>query len=998
MYLILILLVLPFFTTSLPVKNAKEESTCGYSACHATKPGYINVHIIPHSHDDVGWLKTVDQYYYGSKQATQRAGVQYIIDTMLNELRNDPDRRFIYVETAFLWKWWLDHNEAKRQLMIDFINSGQLEIIGGAWSMNDEAATHYQSTIDQFTWGLRKLNDTFGVCGRPHVGWQIDPFGHSREMASIFAQLGYDGVFFARSDYQDRQRRYKTKNTEMIWQGSANLGTSSRLFAATFNNSYYPPSGFCFDINCDDLPIIDDLKSPDYNVKTRISDFVAYIEEQASHKKTDHILVTMGGDFHYQEAAAWFVNLDKLIKYVNDLQADGGRLNALYSTPSCYLKAVNEANITWELKEDDFFPYASDSHEYWTGYFTSRATSKYFERRGNNFLQVCKQLYTLADVEDTFSEDLDNLRETMGVLQHHDAITGTAKQNVADDYNRMLYDGFQGCGNIVDRALKKISSGGNSTLSFSSCLLSNISQCEISETSENFVVTVYNPLSQVSSYYVRLPVQNGTYSVEDADGNQQLIQLVPVPDSVYDIPGRESNATYEIVFQAEDIPALGYRSYYVSSTSQSRQQLSILAENSTSIGNDHLQVHLNDTQGTVKSIVINGTEIALNQSFYFYKGWIGNNAESYNRSSGAYLFRPNGSDALTVSETATVKIYKGDLVEEIHQTFNDWVSQVIRVHKDEKHIEFEWLVGPIPTEDGIGKEIISRFNTDLFNDETFYTDSNGREMLQRRVNYRPTWNYSVEEPVSGNYYPITSKIVIRDDSKGLEMAILNDRAQGGSSLQNGEIEIMVHRRLLSDDGMGVGEALVEPAFGKGIVARGKHWLLAGSITGNGGQSLAAQERKLAQKKLLSPWVLLGDASNTLFADWANSHVSQFSGLSQELPENIQILTLEPWKEGSLLLRLEHILEKGEDTELSQPATVNLEALFTPFDVSSIRETTLGANQWLEDNTRLIWTDETGTASSTRQPTDDIPNVVLEPMQIRTFIIEINRQSARNSQF
>ena len=54
----------------------------------------LYIHLVPHSHDDVGWLKTVDGYFEGARTDIQDANVEMTIDTAIMELLKDPTRTY----------------------------------------------------------------------------------------------------------------------------------------------------------------------------------------------------------------------------------------------------------------------------------------------------------------------------------------------------------------------------------------------------------------------------------------------------------------------------------------------------------------------------------------------------------------------------------------------------------------------------------------------------------------------------------------------------------------------------------------------------------------------------------------------------------------------------------------------------------------------------------------------------------------------------------------
>ena len=302
-----------------------------------------------------------------------------------------------------------------------------------------------------------------------------------------------------------------------------------------------------------------------------------------------------------------------------------------------------------------------------------------------------------------------------------------------------------------------------------------------------------------------------------------------------------------MIFAVRSIPALGFSTVFVTVSSEAGQV------------NKVRQVLTEPGQS--RGLEISPT-ISANMLYYVGSKYAG-------QPSGAYVFRPDGGKEV-LTDSPLYSQTTGPLVNESIVELSDWGVLTARTYPETDQAELTWQVGPISG----GREVVVVLTTDINNTGgQFYTDANGRQMM-RRVLRRDT-----AEPIAANYYPVTSRLEIRGEEEDSLVSLLTDRSQGGSSLQTGELEVMVHRRCQLDDWFGVGEALEEEAFGAGLVARGQHSVLAGT-------SLAAA--RLRQQELVLPprLSLLGAALS--LEDWLSAGAEPYSALSGELEESLQV--------------------------------------------------------------------------------------------------------------
>ncbi|KAF7988744.1 hypothetical protein HCN44_007054 [Aphidius gifuensis] len=952
----------------------------------------LNVFVVPHSHNDPGWLETFEKYY---EHKTQR-----ILSNMVTKLSYDKRRKFIWAEISFFKLWWDDQSSDTKKLVKRLIVDGQLEIVGGGWVMPDEAVSHWSAQLTQLTQGHQWLKENLDYI--PMSSWAIDPFGLSPTMPYLLKNSGVENLIIQRVHYSVKKYLAKGKNLEFKWRqlwdhnGSTELLTHVMPFYSyDVPHTCGPDPKICCQFDFFRLPKFG-LSCPwrvnpqvitDKNVAKRAELLLDQYRKKSQLFKSNVVLAPLGDDFRYSQSTEWdeqYDNYQRLFDYMNN--NDNLHVKIQFGTLTDYFNAMKNELKDKELPKlsGDFFTYADRDDHYWSGYYTSRPYHKQLDRVLLSTLRASEILAAVGWangyhnlIKNSLEKRLVDARQLHALFQHHDGVTGTAKDHVVIDYAKKMIKALNNSNHVLQIAAahllqhnKKPSPSFGLNEESKYLIMDEMRSHHTSIGERQTIIFIDNATPEKILIYNSLPrerkkVQSLIISmpfvrVTDRNGQSIECQISPIFISSATL----SDSKYELSFLA-NVPGFGITTYFIypvqrkalPSTSHianiqiyntaippnsvpAFERIQILPHTQEfSIGYKPELIATFSKSGFLKSLNIANTTFPVHLEFVKY-----GTVSAPRPQSGAYLFLPDKPkpDPLYTTNDWAIHVITGPIYSKVYLVLSHVRHTCTLFHSSGADGLGLHIINEVDISKTTNFELAMKFNTDIVSNDEFFTDLNGLNMIRRQ-------RFS-KLPIQANYYPLPAAGYIED--KRARLTILTGQPLGAASMGSGQFEIMQDRRLMQDDERGLEQGVTDNLNTKHkfIVILEKKKMSCKSSVPNNPAGMLSVGGHLAAEELLHPTIVMHPHESSSID--LNPY---FSPLYTDLPIDISVISFR-------VFPLPDTTDKGIGVVLHrQPLDTCLgeESTFKRFNISSTGEINLAkfiniSEHWTISETSLTF--------------------------------------------
>ncbi|GAQ17707.1 alpha-mannosidase [Oceanobacillus picturae] len=532
-----------------------------------------HIHIISHTHWDREWYLPYEKHH---------VLLIKLMDRLLDTLEKDPEFKSFHLDgQTIILDDYLQVRPDRREKLEKYIREGRLHI--GPWYiLQDEFLTSSEANIRNLQYGMK---DALQWGGISKVGYFPDSFGNMGQGPQILSQAGINNAVFGRgvkptgfNNMVSDAEQYESPYSEMLWRSPDGSSVLGILFANWYCNGNEVP--------------VDEKEAKQY--------WEQHLSSLEKYAASPHMLMMNGCDHQPIQ-----IDLPEAIETAKKLYPE---ISFTHSNFNEYVE-----NLTTSLPDDlkvidgELRSQQTDGWGTLVNTASARVYIKQMNQLGQALLEkVAEPLATFAYLngEEYNHHLLEYAWKTLMQNHPHDSICGCS----VDEVHREMVTRFEKskhvAESVIDESLEALSN--------------KIDTTRFEKWGEDALAfTVYNTTGWERTGTVSITLDARRDYFSEGVKKQELKQF-PLGDRIvvdeagteysvtvedlgiafdYDLPEEKFRQPYmarrvRLTFEAEQVPAMGYKTFaFVQSSSSQKQDSLIPGQNQ--LENDFLHVNIN---------------------------------------------------------------------------------------------------------------------------------------------------------------------------------------------------------------------------------------------------------------------------------------------------------------------------------------------------------------------------------------------------------------------